>query len=362
MSRKPQPWWRAERGAWFVTINGKQHNLGPEKEEADRAFHVLMAKPKEPVLPDAVVGLIDEWLSNVQRHNAPKTYKWYLDFAQSFTDSIPKTLRVCDLEVHHVQKWVDSHKGWSDSTCHGAITTIKRAMRWCCEQGLIKQSPIAYMKKPAIGRREVLVPEAHYQYMLKKTRDQEFRDLLTVVWECGPRPQELTKVEAKWVHQDCWIFPREDSKGKRVQRVVYLTEAAVEICRRLCEKWPTGPIFRNTEGRPWDGTSTACRLRRFKGEKHLGIKYNLYNFRHSWINRLLKAGVDHITVSTLAGHADASMIANVYQHLAQDPEYLKKALRRGGASNAGASSSEPKAPVQTRKSRDTPESAPLKSE
>ena len=34
MARSPQPWHRASRNAWFVTINGTQHNLGPDKKQA----------------------------------------------------------------------------------------------------------------------------------------------------------------------------------------------------------------------------------------------------------------------------------------------------------------------------------------
>ena len=51
-------------------------------------------------------------------------------------------------------------------------------------------------------------------------------------------------------------------------------------------------------------------------------------FRHSFCHRLLKSGVDALTVSVLMGHADPSMIAKVYSHLSQAPQYLRDALRK----------------------------------
>ena len=49
--------------------------------------------------------------------------------------------------------------------------------------------------------------------------------------------------------------------------------------------------------------------------------------RHSWMTRLLKSGVDPITIATLAGHVDTSMLARQYQHVAQDPVFLREKLR-----------------------------------
>ena len=50
MSRRngPEPFFRADRGLWYVQFAGKQHNLGRDKAEAGRRWHALMARP-EPV-------------------------------------------------------------------------------------------------------------------------------------------------------------------------------------------------------------------------------------------------------------------------------------------------------------------------
>jgi integrase len=47
------------------------------------------------------------------------------------------------------------------------------------------------------------------------------------------------------------------------------------------------------------------------------------------MTRLLKSGVDPITVSTLAGHVDTSMLARVYVHFSNDADHLRSSLMRG---------------------------------
>jgi integrase len=125
------------------------------------------------------------------------------------------------------------------------------------------------------------------------------------------------------------MFPASESKNKRTPRVVYMTPKAMEITRRLAEKYPQGPIFRNMDRRPWTPYATSCRFTRAK--KKVGVKVSLYALRHTWMNRMLINGVDAFTVATLAGHSDPSMLAKHYAHLSQAPGYLsQQAMRATG--------------------------------
>ena len=60
----------------------------------------------------------------------------------------------------------------------------------------------------------------------------------------------------------------------------------------------------------------------------LAPKFCLYHFRHSWLDRMLKAGTDALTCAILMGHRDPSMVAKTYQHLAQSGDYLRAALNK----------------------------------
>ena len=61
-----------------------------------------------------------------------------------------------------------------------------------------------------------------------------------------------------------WVFPRSESKGKRTPRVVYQTDAAMEITERLMREHPTGRLFRNTTGKPWTTDAVNCSFDRLR--------------------------------------------------------------------------------------------------
>jgi integrase len=184
--------------------------------------------------------------------------------------------------------------------------------------------------------------------------------LLTIAWETGARPQEILKVEARHVNlaEARWEFPPKEAKGKKRHRIVYLNDAALAITQRLMTRWPEGPLFRNTDGHPWIPDAVNCRFCRLQaamGRRRLqalglalsshpnpkqrrkenralacqyGTKYCLYNFRHTFCDNALKRGVDPVTVSVLMGHVDTSMVARRYQHVGQDPEHMRRSLRK----------------------------------
>jgi len=47
MVRSPKPWYRKSRKCWFAMLDGKQHNLGPDKKDAFDHFYRLMLSSQE---------------------------------------------------------------------------------------------------------------------------------------------------------------------------------------------------------------------------------------------------------------------------------------------------------------------------
>jgi integrase len=126
-------------------------------------------------------------------------------------------------------------------------------MKWAKKQGYIDRNPIADLEIPSAERREAVVSQEEFDTLLETVRNPNLADLMLVTWETGCRPQELLRVEARHVDlaNQRWIFPKSESKMKRIARVVYLTERAIEITRRLLLAHPDGALFRNQNGKPW---------------------------------------------------------------------------------------------------------------
>jgi len=371
MPHFPKPFYRKPRKLWYVQIDGVQYNLGPDETAAFDAYHQLMRKPKakRTVRKDAVAALIDKFLEHVEKNLSEDTYVWYQSRLQCFVTLYPDLL-LEDMKPFHVQEWIDD-MDVSPGTKRNYARSIQRCLAWCEEMGHIERSPIAKFKKPAGGKRERIVTPAEYETILANVPNENFRDLLVITWETGCRPQESLIVESRHVQLDrCrWFIPKDEAKGRKHDRVVYLNDRAVEITRRLMLAHPEGPLFRNTTGRAWttDAVNCAfvqlqtrmglqklngprCKKVRVPKEKRaerklevaarkkdresrarkLADKFCLYHLRHTWMNRLLTIGVDSLTVAVLAGHVDPSTLATTYQHLSQNSAFLLSEAKRAG--------------------------------
>jgi integrase len=337
--KRPGPFWRQQTRCYYVQIGKKQHRLSPDETEAWRLYHELMARPpEEPKIVTFgqqayVIEVIDQFLEWALANSTPRTYQWRKENLEAFARSIPRTLTVAELKPFHITREMNAHPTWGGDTRANFARCVQRAFRWAKSQGLIDSNPVETVEKPGKGRREDFYTYDEYERLLAAFPDQAFLDLLVTAWETGCRPQELFAVEARNldVPGKRWVFKIKDSKGKRKSRIVYLSDAALEVSARLARQHPTGKLFRNRDGQPWDKESVGRRFARKK--KTLGKRYCLYSFRHSFAQRKLLEGIDPIVVATLLGHSNLSMLANQYSHLMKNPEHLLKAVNSGpGAS------------------------------
>ena len=75
---------RKARQLWYVQIDGRQINLGPDRDAAFTQYHSLMAAPKvaAPLIATStaqlVVVLCDRFLDGVQLDRSAATYQWVL--------------------------------------------------------------------------------------------------------------------------------------------------------------------------------------------------------------------------------------------------------------------------------------------
>jgi integrase len=330
----PKPYFLTSRGIWKVQIQGKQHNLGSDEAEAFRTYHKLMAAPvsaPEPVaVATSLVSVLDTFLGWCKENRAPDTYEWYRWRLELFSRHVGTSLTASQLKHFHIDQWLADNPEWASGTKHGMARAVQRAVRWALKKGYVETNPVADYEKSRPGKRTTVISPADFARILSQVKHQTFTDLLTVTWETGCRPQESLIVEARHVdlRNSRWVFPADEAKGEIWPRIVYLTDTALEITKRLMAKWPEGKLFRNSEGVAWTTDAVNCAFIRL--QKKLGKKYCLYVLRHSWANHALARGVDALTVAILMGHRDPGTLARTYQHLTQNSEYLlgqaKKAI------------------------------------
>nr|WP_261360680.1 site-specific integrase [Aeoliella straminimaris] len=274
-----------------------------------------------------VARVCDDFLDFCQRQRSKSTYDWYANYLRNLVAFVGPRLKVEDLTPRTVGDWVDRSYGeLSDSAQHAAARCVTRAMNWAVKERMIRESPLVGYTKPSPSSREIAVTPAQYKECLEHARGP-FRDLLIFLWETGCRPLEARTIEARWIDGPKVVLPTMKSKGKKKRRVIYMNETAAEIAARLAGENPTGPIFRSSKGNPWTKSSINCAFKRLK--KKTGMDWLCaYALRHGFATESLKRGVDTTTVGVLMGHANPNMVARVYQHLAQDDDYLLGVLKQ----------------------------------
>lgn len=294
MPHYPKPFFRPKKNRWYVQLDGKHVNLGPDRDSAFLRYHEVMRqhaagrpaeRAPEPARPDAlpVVEALDRFLDHCHRHAAARTYESYRERLGWFARFLKLTgrlaLAVADLKPFHVLEWLDAHPAWQPGMRRGAIQAVQRALNWAVEVGLLESSPVARMKKPPQGKRERAVTEAEFAEMLALTPEGPFKDLLRFAWASGCRPQEAIRLEARRVDPGASraVLPPREAKGRRRYRVIYLTDPAKEILTALATRFPSGPLFRNEGGRPWTRFAVNCAFSRlqirsgYRRMKELGI-------------------------------------------------------------------------------------------
>jgi integrase len=394
VAHQPKPFFRTGRG-WYAQLGKKQIRLvpGPQNAETERAawaaFHALMAeRAKSQTLPGnplnsansatlTVAEVFDKYLDWCQRHRSPRTYEWSRGHIQAFCDHLktPLAMPAADLRPYHVVEWVDSKSTWGANQKRGAIVAVTRPFNWAAKLGYLPVSPVRGVEKPTPTKRDSRMTPADFALLLSHVKDQPFRDLLTFAYEAGCRPQEARLIEARHLklEQQRVEIPPAEAKGKRRWRVIYLSDAAAAIVKRLAEARPSGPLFLNVDGNPWKPQAVVCRfqrllvklsgaeadlprLPRFERQKFTdpaelaaarkahqsrrvalrkerakrarqgGVRFAMYALRHCFASRKLKEGHDPITVAALLGHKDGTMLCRHYEGISTDGDHLRAAV------------------------------------
>lgn len=332
--RRPEPWYRASKEAWYVQFGDKQVRLakGPkdatEKEAFDAYYRLMAHRPEN--LPKGDDLLCDLFLDHSKAHHEPDTFRLYKHFLQRFCKSYGRS-PAADIKPLHVTRWLDQHPKWKASRRHAALA-VKRAFTWADKQGILSPSPLRTLEVDPNNRRtRVLTPDEQRE-IFAAIKDVQFRNFVRAMIETGCRPGEVARVTAAEVDLELgvWVLVKhKTAKKTKKPRVIYLTPAMVELSRTLIAAYPEGPIFRGPRGaRPFTRNGVRCRFRRLR-EKLPHLKHFVaYSARHSYATHALMNGVGVAQVAELMGHTSTEMVSKTYSHLADQITHMRDAARK----------------------------------
>ena len=195
----PQPWRRGQNGSWYVTLKGKQHNLGRDEARAKELYAQLLAGHRAAVGPEEHVRrLLDLYWDWCKTNLAETTCEVRTRHLKSFWKFIEPGLTISRLKPLHVQRWIDEKYPKAGNTYKNVlITTIKGAMAWAKGLGYIENDPIAAMKKPRCEVRQEFIALPDWPKVLGAVNHRRGKDFLVTMLSSGMRVQEIRKAEAQ---------------------------------------------------------------------------------------------------------------------------------------------------------------------
>jgi len=150
------------------------------------------------------------------------------------------------------------------------------------------------------------------------------RDIVIVGLDSGLRPGNLVGLQCSWVQlgQTCLHIPREQTKTQKLPLTIPLTTRAADIIHRYLESAQSEHLFVSSAGHPYTCAAVNRALQRAAATAGLH-DICLYTLRHTFVSRLVQAGVSLPEVAALAGHRDIRMTMR-YAHLA--PQHLRNSI------------------------------------
>lgn len=342
MARMPKPWRRAgSRGAWYAQVAHRQVRLADGTASFDDALRALgrllggVEESSAPSVGEVVTRFLEHCEGRVARgeltHDTASQYTRRLgSFAESAGD-----VAADHLKSQHVAVWLDSHPAWGSTTRAGCITAVKVAFNWARRYGLLEASPVEHMAKPRARRSDVLPDQATLAAALAACVSRDFALFIRVLHETGCRRSEAMRVEAKDIDftRSLWHRPGKSTHATGRERIVHLTPGLLLELREQAERFPAGPLLRNTQGRPWTESALNCQIRRLRARFKLRTKkalppFTFRSLRHLFATDALSRGVPIATVAELLGHSGTKMIEQTYSHLSERHEHLREALAK----------------------------------
>jgi integrase len=325
--RKPYLW--KARNCWYVRDGAKNIRLDPDEKKAYELWEGM--RSLADVGPTVAFATLAElFLRDYRTRVSTSQYERSVAILSGFVAHLGLGVHARDIRPSEVRAWVQGRGlgKWSD---RAAVQAIKQVYRWSVHEGYLLGNPIASIPLPEGSYRDTTISWDVHRILVddcfSRPESVPFGLFLIALRHSGARPSSVAAVTRDDVVGQTWVLPDHKTRAKTGKPlVIHLDGCLATLTRLLADKYPKGPLFRNSKGRAWAKDTIVQRFERLRSKYRIeGV--TAYSYRHSLATDLLVSGAGIAQVAEILGHTGTRMVSQVYGHLDQHGSHLRDVLR-----------------------------------
>ena len=314
-------WWHPGAKEWSVYANqGNRHQLKEifeqenyilsfDEDEADTPKKTISKKKPIPELVEKKFE--GEMILRNKSYRTIATYKSLINpFLDHFQGSKIKMLPAEKIRDYILERLNVDH--YSRSYQNQLINALKRYYEY------VHDREFEDFDLPRPKRRQRLpnvISREDIQKMLDITRNQKHKTILSILYGCGLRRNEIIELKLQDIDLNAKTITVH-GKGDKHRIVPIGKKLEQQISKFIKSYLPTQYLFNGQNGRQYTGSSIG-KLVKAKG-RIASIKKEVtpHALRHSFATHLLEAGVDLRIIQKLLGHSSIKT-TEIYTHVSR---------------------------------------------
>lgn len=214
----------------------------------------------------------------------------------------------------------DTFRPVSVASVNRDLATLRRILRYAHEKEIINRVPVIHMLPGEVNCERIITHKEEAAYLAQASA--EFRDFATMMLDTGMRPEEVCRARWEHVHFEPVNEARFGyvhnpyGKTKYAKRDLSLTDRvhALLLARHVAAGEPHMGFVFPRSGKPSQPVPyRTMDSRHDRAVAKAGVKFRLYDLRHTMLTRLGESGADAFLIRKIAGHSSI-LISQRYVH------------------------------------------------
>jgi len=222
------------------------------------------------------------------------------------------------------------------TTANIDLRTIKASFNLAVQWKLIKENPCKEIKQFKIEEKEILsFTDEEIKLLISSINNSRIKRIIKFALHTGCRISEIVNLEWRDLDYKERVLIIRNKEGFYTKsgknRKIPLTNNILEIITELKEikdkivRIENDYLFIKENGNNYNRTNLSMEFKSYIRKIGLSEKYNFHCLRHTFVTRLIKAGININYVKELAGHSSINTTMNYIHIVSED---LREAINK----------------------------------